>query len=139
MRSLRLQKSPTRDFEEKWGNSPDISKGSPQLGMCKFESSQVSQPVSKPQIMTLKGDKGPRLAGFCNCAPVSQLPNWRTRRPFREKSPGTTADIPVFRRFSPEIGFDLHCVRVAGSISFGSLTRKLLDWEFDPLTAKRKR
>jgi hypothetical protein len=45
MRSLRLQKSPTRDFEEKGGNSPDISKGIPQLGMCKFESSQVSQAV----------------------------------------------------------------------------------------------
>jgi hypothetical protein len=30
------------DFEEKCGNSPDISKGISQSGMCKFESSQVS-------------------------------------------------------------------------------------------------
>src|ERR1700722_3604710 len=45
MRSLQLQKSPTADFEQKCGNSSDISKGIPQLGMCKFESSQVSQAV----------------------------------------------------------------------------------------------
>jgi hypothetical protein len=29
------------NFEEKSGNSPDISKGISQSGMCKFESSQV--------------------------------------------------------------------------------------------------
>jgi hypothetical protein len=33
------------DFEEKCGNSPDISKGISQSGMCKFESSRVSQAV----------------------------------------------------------------------------------------------
>jgi hypothetical protein len=41
MLSLQLQKSPTPDFEEKCGNSPDISKGIFQSGMSKFESSQV--------------------------------------------------------------------------------------------------
>jgi hypothetical protein len=45
MLSLQLQKSPTPDFEEKCGNSPDISKGIFQLGMCKFESSRPSQAV----------------------------------------------------------------------------------------------
>ena len=53
MLSLELQKSPTPDFEEKCGNSPDISKGISQLGMCKFESSQVSQ--------LLQCSEGPRL------------------------------------------------------------------------------
>jgi hypothetical protein len=43
--SFQLQKSPTPNFEEKCGNSPDISKGISQSGMCKFESSQVSQAV----------------------------------------------------------------------------------------------
>jgi hypothetical protein len=43
MLSLQLQKSPTQDFEEKCGNSPDISKGISQLGIYKFESSEVSQ------------------------------------------------------------------------------------------------
>jgi hypothetical protein len=33
------------NFEEKSGNSPDISKGISQSGMYKFESSQVSQAV----------------------------------------------------------------------------------------------
>lgn len=45
MFSLQLQKSPTPDFEEKCENFPDISKGISQLGIYKFESSQVSQPV----------------------------------------------------------------------------------------------
>jgi hypothetical protein len=45
MRSLQLQKSPTPDFDEKCGKSPDISKGISQSGMCKFESSKVSQAV----------------------------------------------------------------------------------------------
>ena len=35
------KKSPTPDFEEKCRNSPDISWGISQLGMCKFESSRL--------------------------------------------------------------------------------------------------
>jgi hypothetical protein len=42
MLSFQLQKSPTPNFEEKCGNSSDISKGISQSGMCKFESSEVS-------------------------------------------------------------------------------------------------
>jgi hypothetical protein len=53
MLSLQLQKSPTPDFEEKYGNSPDISKGISQLGMCKFESSQVSQAVRRSEKLSL--------------------------------------------------------------------------------------
>ena len=48
--SFQLQKSPTPNFEGKCGNSPDISKGVFQSGMCKFESSQVSQPVPPSEI-----------------------------------------------------------------------------------------
>jgi hypothetical protein len=51
MLSLQLQKSPTPDFEEKCGNSPDISKGIFQSGMSKFESSQVSQAVTQLKIV----------------------------------------------------------------------------------------
>jgi len=50
-----------------------------------FESSQGSQAFLEPKIEPLKGEKSPLLAGFCNFAPVSELSNWRTRRPFREK------------------------------------------------------
>jgi hypothetical protein len=48
MFSLQLQKSPTPDFDEKCGNSPDISKGISQLGIYKFESSQVAAAVVLP-------------------------------------------------------------------------------------------
>jgi hypothetical protein len=90
-----------------------------------FESSQGSQAFLEPKIEPLKGEKSPLLAGFCNFAPVSELSNWRTRRPFREKSPATTANIPVFGRLSLETRFDLHCVRGRASqpkfIKLGSL------------------
>jgi hypothetical protein len=45
MLSFQLQKSPTPNFEGKCGNSPDISKGISQSGMCKFESSEVELAV----------------------------------------------------------------------------------------------
>jgi hypothetical protein len=83
MRSLQLQKSPTADFEKNCGNSPDISKGFPQLGMFKFESSQVSQAIPKAAIQPLKRMKSLLLARFRNIAPVSELSNWRTRGPFQ--------------------------------------------------------
>src|ERR1700682_4587429 len=51
MLSLQLQKSPTPNFEEKCGNSSDISKGISQSGMCKFESSEVSQAVTQLEIV----------------------------------------------------------------------------------------
>jgi hypothetical protein len=51
MLSLQLQKSPTPDFEEKCGNSPDISKSISQFGIYKFESSEVSQAVTQLQIV----------------------------------------------------------------------------------------
>jgi hypothetical protein len=44
------------NFAEKNGNSPDFSKGISQSGMCKFESSQVSQAVR------LVGNYPPRMA-----------------------------------------------------------------------------
>jgi hypothetical protein len=50
---LKLQKSLTSDFKEKCGNSPDISKGISQLGMYKFESSQVSQAVQSPLLKSI--------------------------------------------------------------------------------------
>jgi len=49
MLSFQLQKSPTPNFEEKCANSSDISKGISQSGMCKFESSEVSQAVTQPE------------------------------------------------------------------------------------------
>src|SRR5882757_11231932 len=74
-RSLRLQKSPPPNNRENAGNSCDISKGFSCVGMCEFDPSVVSQAFPKRQIGPLKSEKSPLLAGFCNTAPVSKLPN----------------------------------------------------------------
>jgi hypothetical protein len=73
----------------------------------------ASQAVRKPEKVSLKGEKGPLLGGFGNSAPVSELPNRKTCRLFREKSPATTANIPIFGRLSLETRFDSHCARDA--------------------------
>jgi hypothetical protein len=64
MLSLQLQKSPTPDFEEKCENSPDISKGISQLGIYKFESSEVSQPVWQLEIVLTQMGEAPANGGL---------------------------------------------------------------------------
>jgi hypothetical protein len=64
--SFQLQKSPTPNFEEKCGNSPDISKGISQSGMCKFESSQVSQAVRRSWNRLRTIAEKAAIGGFCN-------------------------------------------------------------------------
>ena len=103
--------------------SPDASKSQNSLlnsliagkscGDGRDQHCDASQAVWKPEKVPLKGEKGPLLAAFCNSAPVSEFPNRRTCRLFREKSPATTANIPIFGRLSLETRFDLHCVRDA--------------------------
>jgi hypothetical protein len=48
--NLRLQKSPTGIFDQTGGNSLDISKAFFEMGIWKFESSQVSQAVTQLEI-----------------------------------------------------------------------------------------
>ena len=48
--NLQLQKSPSRVFGQNSGNSTDISKAFFEMGIWKFESSQVSQPVRRLEI-----------------------------------------------------------------------------------------
>ena len=134
---LAAAKVSTPNLEEKCGNSPDISKGISRMGMCKFESSQGSQAVPRLEASSLKVQKSPLLAGFCNSVSVSKRPSRRTGGPFRQKSPATIANIPVFRRLSLETRFDLHCVRGAASISLASPAGNVLDWESYRRTAKR--
>jgi hypothetical protein len=46
------------EFRGRRENSPDISMGFFQLGMCEFDPSQVSQPVWHPQgIRPMVGEK----------------------------------------------------------------------------------
>ena len=49
--NLQLQKSPSRVFGQNSGNSADISKAFFEMGIWKFESSQVSQAVTQLEIV----------------------------------------------------------------------------------------
>src|SRR5258706_4299606 len=49
--NLELQKSPSRVFGQNSGNSADISKAFFEMGISKFESSQVSQAVTQLEIV----------------------------------------------------------------------------------------
>jgi hypothetical protein len=51
-------------FRGKVGNSPDISKAIFELGMCEFESSQVSQAVTQPEIVSNYSLERPANGGF---------------------------------------------------------------------------
>jgi hypothetical protein len=52
--NLQLQKSPSRIFGQNGGNSVDISKVFFEIVIWKFESSQVSQPVTQLEIVGLR-------------------------------------------------------------------------------------
>jgi hypothetical protein len=64
MLSFQLQKSPTPNFEEKCGNSPDISKDISQSGMWRFESSQVSQAFRISENFLLWMKKARQMRAF---------------------------------------------------------------------------
>ena len=51
-------------FREKRGNSSDISMGISQSGMCKFESSQVSQPFLRSARLPERRENGPEIRAF---------------------------------------------------------------------------
>jgi hypothetical protein len=97
MFGLQLQKSLTPDFKEKCGNSPDISKGISQLGMYKFESSQVSQPVQGSGDPLANHEKGPPMAGFRAAAINLHLPNRRLGRAKSRKVSGRSREYSRFR------------------------------------------
>src|ERR1700692_4080679 len=82
MFSFQLQKSPTPNFEEKSGNSPDISKGISQSGMCKFESSEVSQAFRVSENFLLWMRKARQMRAFLI---------------------GTSLQRPIFELFGPKI------------------------------------
>lgn len=65
------------NFAGKSGNSPDISKGISQSGMCKFESSQVSHAVGPEQTWPMRVAEKPANSGlsqFGRRSPDSQFP-----------------------------------------------------------------
>jgi hypothetical protein len=67
-------------FRGKARNSPDISKGISRSGMCKFESSEVSQAFRRSARLPRKGENGPGMPAFARSAssPGSRIGNRRT-------------------------------------------------------------
>jgi hypothetical protein len=109
MLSLQLQKSPTPDFEEKCGISADISKGISQLGMCKFESSEVSQAVWCFARLPKNSANGLEMTAFGAVDFVSGLPNRHLRGANRRKSPAVRANIPILQRLAAETAYYRDC------------------------------
>ena len=70
-------KSPSPILGEMWGNSPDISKGISQSGMCRFESSEVSQaaPFSENFVFLMR--KARQMGAFLIARSLQRL-NHRT-------------------------------------------------------------
>ena len=53
-------------FRGKCGNFLDISKGISQSGMCKFESSEVSQPFLRSARLPYTRENGPEIPAFAH-------------------------------------------------------------------------
>jgi hypothetical protein len=90
------------DFRVFARNSPDISKGICELGMCEFETSQVSQAFRVSENFLLGLQKGPPMAGFSH----RQMSLETDVRTFwaenSQKSPAEFKKTPVFWRLALE-------------------------------------
>jgi hypothetical protein len=64
IRSLWLQKPPSSHFGERAENSPDISMGFFQLGMCEFDPSRPSQPFRRSASLCSERANRPEFAVF---------------------------------------------------------------------------
>ena len=98
-------------FRGKARNSPDISKGISQSGMCKFESSEVSQPVPEAEKLTRTVTERPANGGLLRIGPWSPGSGFL---PFQgENAESLRPDTGIFP-FSGDgdrrLGFDRHYV-----------------------------
>jgi hypothetical protein len=91
-------------FRGKCGNFLDISKGISQSGMCKFESSEVSQAFRRLARLAKKSENGPEIPAFRAFNLISGLVVRQSSGANRRKSPAVSADIPVLRRLWAETG-----------------------------------
>jgi hypothetical protein len=91
-------------FRGKRGNSPDISKGISQSGMCRFESSEVSQPFLCSAGLPKRRENGPEIRAFRARAFVSRPPICQGEGGNGRKSPAFSANIPVLERLLAETG-----------------------------------
>jgi hypothetical protein len=111
MLSFQLQKSPFPNYEEKCGNSPNISKGIFHSGMCKFESSQVSQAVRRLETLPSVTSEMPANGGLLRIryrSPGSQI--GRCRREIADSLRRMFEIFPFLGDRDRRPGFDRHCV-----------------------------
>jgi hypothetical protein len=94
--SLQLQKSPSRVFGQNSGNSADISKAFFEMGISKFESSQVSQPVSRSEKKSLILRERPANGGLLRIGYRLQAPNLAT---IAARTPKVSGYMPKYSRF----------------------------------------
>jgi hypothetical protein len=76
----------------------------------RFESSRPSQAFRQLARHPGKREIGPEIPAFRGLVSVSRLPIPQFWGATCRKSPATSANIPVLRRFWAETGFDLYCV-----------------------------
>ncbi len=94
--NLQLQKSPSRVFGQNSGNSADISKAFFEMGISKFESSQVSQAVWRSEKMSLILVERPANGGLFQFSEPSPASRFRQRRGEIAKSLWPHAEIFPF-------------------------------------------
>ena len=74
------------------------------MGISKFESSQVSQPVLRLAIVCNLRLTGPEIPAFRGFDFVSRLPVSQPRERDGRKSPALSAKTPVLKRLLAETG-----------------------------------
>ena len=104
-RSRRHSESPSWNSDENVGNSSDISKGLFQTGMCEFDPSQVSQPVTQPERVSPYWLKVPHIIGFwCDFLESLVSRKRQPRREYAESLQPKPQKFPFSRRRLAETG-----------------------------------
>jgi hypothetical protein len=115
-------KSPGLETRLSRRNSLEISKAETQSGMCEFDPSQGSHPVTQFVADYNLRATGPEFRAFRALALVSKLPVSVTRSRNRGKSPTYTSKTPVLRRLLAETGSITTAARSWHSVSTDSPT-----------------
>jgi hypothetical protein len=119
-------------FREKCGNSPDISRGISQLGMCKFESSEVSQAVRQSERTPLILAESPANGGLLrisNQSPGSDFGH--SQREIADSLQRAFEKLPFSGGCAWRQGFDLHCAAGLAMQSAILLPGRRQIWNFE--------
>jgi hypothetical protein len=97
------------NFPQKSGNSPDISNGMSQPGMCRFESSQVSQAVRRSQVQAQPIAEAPANGGLSQFGRSSPDSQSHGLRPEMAEGLWPFVELFPFSGYPAGDGFDLYC------------------------------